>query len=54
MRLGSIKPKLKVHGVDGNGETACGWVPLRGRGAEAGRHHLPPLRLPPAVQEAVS
>jgi hypothetical protein len=27
MRLGQIKPKLKVHGVDGRGETACGCGP---------------------------
>jgi hypothetical protein len=29
MRLGHIKPKLKVHGVDGNGETACGCGPAK-------------------------
>ena len=30
MRLGQIKPKLKVHGVDGNGETAWSQKPLAG------------------------
>jgi hypothetical protein len=27
MRVGTIKPKLKVHGVDANGETRCGCGP---------------------------
>jgi hypothetical protein len=29
MRLGRIKPMLKIHGVDGNGETACGCGPAK-------------------------
>jgi hypothetical protein len=27
MRVGTIKPRLKVHGVEANGETACGCGP---------------------------